>query len=140
MFNFHHSQLKTLPNKPVYKWSIVICIWRIVRTKHVHTVCWITNWLIYFNYILNQSFLIFNENISKQQGTSEKDKKCETCNQELATCIGHYGYIDLELPVFHVGYFRSCIIILQTICKVFYLNSFSDILDKKEIKFNRSLN
>jgi hypothetical protein len=36
----------------------------------------------------------------------------------LATCIGHYGFIDLELPVFHVGYFRSCINILQVICKV----------------------
>lgn len=56
--------------------------------------------------------------INYWKGTSEKDKKCETCGQELATCIGHYGYIDLELPVFHVGYFRSCINILQTICKV----------------------
>ena len=52
------------------------------------------------------------------KGTSEKDKNCETCGQELATCIGHFGYIDLELPVFHVGYFRSCIVILQMICKV----------------------
>ena len=56
--------------------------------------------------------------IKKKKGTSEKDKKCDTCGQELATCIGHYGYIDLELPVFHVGYFRACINILQTICKV----------------------
>lgn len=31
--------------------------------------------------------------------------------------MGHFGYIDLELPVFHVGYFRSIICILQTICK-----------------------
>ncbi|CAF0829663.1 unnamed protein product [Brachionus calyciflorus] len=50
-------------------------------------------------------------------GTSEKDKKCDTCQQDLATCIGHYGYIDLELPVFHVGYFRACINILQMLCK-----------------------
>jgi len=31
--------------------------------------------------------------------------------------VGHFGYIDLELPVFHVGYFRSIISLLQTICK-----------------------
>ena len=52
------------------------------------------------------------------QGTSQKDAKCETCGKALAECIGHYGYIDLELPVFHVGYFRSTITILQNICKV----------------------
>ena len=54
------------------------------------------------------------------QGTSQKDSSCETCGKQLADCIGHYGYIDLELPVFHVGYFRSTIMILQNICKVRY--------------------
>jgi DNA-directed RNA polymerase III subunit RPC1 len=52
------------------------------------------------------------------QGTSQKDSSCDTCGKALADCIGHYGYIDLELPVFHVGYFRSTIVILQNICKV----------------------
>ena len=52
------------------------------------------------------------------QGTSEKDNPCETCGKNLADCTGHYGYIDLELPVFHVGYFRLTITILQNICKV----------------------
>ena len=65
-------------------------------------------------FIWKNIFILF------KKGTSEKDKKCETCGQELSTCIGHYGYIDLELPVFHVGYFRSCINILQIICKVKY--------------------
>jgi DNA-directed RNA polymerase III subunit RPC1 len=68
-------------------------------------------------------------NINK--GTSEKDKKCETCGQELATCIGHYGYIDLELPVFHVGYFRVCINILQTICKVRWFAGVFNFLQEK---------
>ena len=47
------------------------------------------------------------------QGTSEKDRPCETCGKNLADCLGHYGYIDLELPCFHVGYFRAVIGILQ---------------------------
>ena len=50
-------------------------------------------------------------------GTSQKGKNCHTCGEELADCIGHFGYIDLELPVFHVGYFRSIINVLQCICK-----------------------
>ena len=50
-------------------------------------------------------------------GTSSKDANCQTCNEGLDGCIGHYGYIDLELPVFHLGYFRSIINVLQCICK-----------------------
>lgn len=47
------------------------------------------------------------------KGTSEKDRPCETCGKNLADCLGHYGYIDLELPCFHVGYFKAVIGILQ---------------------------
>ncbi len=50
-------------------------------------------------------------------GTSQKDQNCQTCGKGLADCVGHFGYIDLELPVFHVGYFRSIIQVLQCICK-----------------------
>lgn len=53
------------------------------------------------------------------QGTSEKDRPCETCGKNLADCLGHYGYIDLELPCFHVGYFRAVIGILQVSMYVF---------------------
>jgi DNA-directed RNA polymerase III subunit RPC1 len=31
--------------------------------------------------------------------------------------VGHFGYIKLELPVFHIGYFKAIIEILQSICK-----------------------
>lgn len=55
--------------------------------------------------------------LDHRMGTSQKDSPCETCGKPLADCIGHYGYIDLELPVFHVGYFRSTIALLQNSCK-----------------------
>jgi DNA-directed RNA polymerase III subunit RPC1 len=48
---------------------------------------------------------------------SVKDAICGTCGKGLNECVGHFGYIDLELPVFHVGYFKAVITILQTICK-----------------------
>lgn len=47
------------------------------------------------------------------QGTSEKDRPCLTCGKNLADCLGHYGYLDLELPCFHIGYFKAIIGILQ---------------------------
>ncbi|KDR18934.1 DNA-directed RNA polymerase III subunit RPC1 isoform X1 [Zootermopsis nevadensis] len=55
--------------------------------------------------------------LDRRMGTNQKDADCATCGKGLNDCIGHYGYIDLELPVFHVGYFRSVISVLQTICK-----------------------
>jgi DNA-directed RNA polymerase III subunit RPC1 len=50
-------------------------------------------------------------------GVSTKGATCTTCNQGLNECVGHFGYLDLALPVFHVGHFRATITILQTICK-----------------------
>lgn len=51
------------------------------------------------------------------KGTNSKDSPCQTCGKNINECVGHFGYIDLELPVFHVGYFRNIVNILQTICK-----------------------
>ncbi|XP_034935802.1 DNA-directed RNA polymerase III subunit RPC1 [Chelonus insularis] len=55
--------------------------------------------------------------LDRRMGTCSSVTPCETCGKSLNECIGHYGYIDLELPVFHVGYFRSVIGILQSVCK-----------------------
>jgi len=55
--------------------------------------------------------------LDRKMGTSQKDKVCDTCGKNVADCIGHYGYIDLELPCFHAGYFKAVITILQMICK-----------------------
>ena len=52
------------------------------------------------------------------QGTTEKKAFCETCGLNAVDCAGHFGYIKLVLPVFHVGFFRHTINILQCICKV----------------------
>lgn len=50
-------------------------------------------------------------------GISDKLSCCKTCNKRLTDCAGHFGYIQLELPVFHVGYFKHTLAILQCICK-----------------------
>lgn len=56
--------------------------------------------------------------IPSSQGTAMKDTNCSTCGKPMQDCVGHFGYVDLELPVFHVGYFRLTIQSLQMICKV----------------------
>ena len=35
----------------------------------------------------------------------------------MVDCAGHFGYIKLELPVFHIGYFKNIINVLQCVCK-----------------------
>ncbi|KAJ1512772.1 hypothetical protein HMI54_007771 [Coelomomyces lativittatus] len=50
-------------------------------------------------------------------GPSEKSSTCSTCNMKLAECSGHFGYIRLSLPLFHVGFFKAIVTILQNICK-----------------------
>lgn len=35
----------------------------------------------------------------------------------MSDCAGHFGYVQLELPVFHAGYFKHTLVILQCICK-----------------------
>lgn len=55
--------------------------------------------------------------LDRRMGVCSKDGDCETCGKGLNECIGHFGYLDLALPVFHVGHFRATISILQTVCK-----------------------
>ena len=50
-------------------------------------------------------------------GVSDKISSCATCKRKLVDCAGHYGYIKLALPVFHIGYIRHTLHILQCICK-----------------------
>ncbi|KAF7510795.1 hypothetical protein GJ744_005895 [Endocarpon pusillum] len=55
--------------------------------------------------------------LDKRMGVSNKNDWCDTCVERLQECNGHFGHVKLVLPVFHVGYFKKIISILQSICK-----------------------
>lgn len=55
--------------------------------------------------------------LDRRLGISDKNNSCETCGLKLAECAGHFGHIKLALPVFHIGFFKATIAILQAICK-----------------------
>ncbi|GFR24079.1 DNA-directed RNA polymerase III subunit RPC1 [Trichonephila clavata] len=38
--------------------------------------------------------------LDPKMGTSRKNMKCTTCGKQVQDCIGHFGYLDLKLPVF----------------------------------------
>lgn len=48
---------------------------------------------------------------------SDKTSQCHTCGNKLSLCTGHFGYIKLEFPVFHIGFFKALYDVLQCICK-----------------------
>jgi DNA-directed RNA polymerase III subunit RPC1 len=50
-------------------------------------------------------------------GVCSRKDTCSTCHLSFEDCIGHFGYIDLELPVFHIGFLKSIKQVLTTICK-----------------------
>ena len=50
-------------------------------------------------------------------GVSDKVNTCKTCKLKLADCAGHFGYIKLALPCFHIGYLKHTLNLLQCICK-----------------------
>lgn len=52
------------------------------------------------------------------QGPASKSGTCATCHGSFTACPGHFGYLNLALPVFNVGYFNAILDILKCICKV----------------------
>lgn len=62
-----------------------------------------------------------NGPLDMRMGTSNQSTKCETCHRQLKDCNGHFGYVKLALPAFHVGFLKKIIEILHCICKVGHL-------------------
>ena len=50
-------------------------------------------------------------------GVNRKGVVCLTCNKKLEFCPGHFGHFRLNLPIFHIGFFKKIIEILKCICK-----------------------
>eukprot|EP00055_Hartaetosiga_balthica_P015474 m.91554 g.91554 ORF g.91554 m.91554 type:complete len:1420 (-) comp8874_c0_seq2:1254-5513(-) len=55
--------------------------------------------------------------LDRKMGAFDKAIPCSTCSEQLRDCAGHFGHIELELPCFHIGYFKATLNILQRICK-----------------------
>ena len=55
--------------------------------------------------------------LDRRLGVSDKHSTCHTCGARMQDCPGHYGHIELVLPVFHIGYFKPLLAVLQCICK-----------------------
>ncbi|MBN1109897.1 MAG: DNA-directed RNA polymerase subunit A' [Methanomassiliicoccales archaeon] len=50
-------------------------------------------------------------------GVIEPGLMCKTCGHKVDECPGHFGHIDLAMPVIHVGYVKEIKKLLQATCR-----------------------
>lgn len=50
-------------------------------------------------------------------GVIEPGLRCKTCGRKADECPGHFGHIDLAMPVIHVGYVKDIKKFLQSTCR-----------------------
>jgi len=49
-------------------------------------------------------------------GVIEPGLRCKTCGKRVEECPGHFGHIDLAMPVVHVGFIKDIKKLLQSTC------------------------
>lgn len=49
-------------------------------------------------------------------GCLDRDMICYTCGETMNTCDGHFGHIELEIPVYHIGFIKRVKKILECVC------------------------
>jgi len=49
-------------------------------------------------------------------GSIDRSTACGTCGEDMLECPGHFGHIELAVPVFHVGFLGKIKKILETVC------------------------
>ncbi|WVZ87666.1 hypothetical protein U9M48_034272 [Paspalum notatum var. saurae] len=61
--------------------------------------------------------------------------KCETCMAGMPECPGHFGYLELAKPMFHIGFIKTVLSIMRCIC----FNCSKILVDEDNIKFKQVL-
>ena len=49
-------------------------------------------------------------------GVIEPGIRCKTCGCKVDECPGHFGHIELALPVIHVGFIKDIKMLLESTC------------------------
>jgi DNA-directed RNA polymerase beta' subunit len=44
-----------------------------------------------------------------RMGTCDSSKMCETCNESVDVCPGHFGHIEFNEPIIHPLYYKRVI-------------------------------
>ena len=80
--------------------------------------------------------------IDTRMGVIENHIDCATCGLNTNFCVGHFGHIDLAVPVFHMGYLNYVKKILSCIClrcsKLLIYKNEEDLMDMLKNKSGKA--
>ncbi|KAL8542647.1 hypothetical protein ACS0TY_003506 [Phlomoides rotata] len=68
-------------------------------------------------------------------GTIDRKMKCETCMANMADCPGHFGHLELAKPMFHIGFIKTVLSILRSVC----FNCSKILADEEDPKFKQAM-
>ena len=51
-----------------------------------------------------------------RMGTSDRRLPCGTCKNDVLSCVGHFGHIELAAPMYHVSMINIVVKILRCVC------------------------
>ncbi|KAK7840756.1 dna-directed rna polymerase ii subunit 1 [Quercus suber] len=68
-------------------------------------------------------------------GTIDRKLKCETCTANMAECPGHFGHLELAKPMFHIGFLKTVLSIMRSVC----FNCSKILADEEDHKFKQAL-
>ncbi|GFP91008.1 DNA-directed RNA polymerase ii subunit 1 [Phtheirospermum japonicum] len=68
-------------------------------------------------------------------GTIDRKMKCETCMANMAECPGHFGHLELAKPMFHIGFMKTVLSILRSVC----FNCSKILADEEDQKFKQAM-
>ncbi|NCY25592.1 MAG: hypothetical protein EBX37_12280, partial [Alphaproteobacteria bacterium] len=57
-----------------------------------------------------------NSVYDKRMGVLETHERCITCQQDEKKCIGHFGRIELNVPIYHPLFYKFILLFLKSVC------------------------
>ena len=64
-----------------------------------------------------------------RMGVTDYSRLCATCNNTIEMCPGHFGHIDLAVPIYHIHFLGNIMKLLSCVC----FKCSSILIDKKDI-------
>ena len=57
-----------------------------------------------------------NGMLDTRMGTIDRRTACATCGHDIRLCPGHFGHIELPVPLYHIGFMEPALKVLRCVC------------------------
>ena len=88
----------------------------IYSSKEIHKISVIPNKGLHEINIHDANLPKFNGVNDMRMGGVDLRTHCPTCGNGVDECTGHFGHIDLVVPVYHIGFTSTILMTLRSVC------------------------